>query len=308
MTKISIVTTMYYSSAFIEEFYNLCIEAINKLEFSYEFIFVNDGSPDDSLIIVKNLLENDKNIKVVDLSRNFGHHRAIMVGLEYATGSQIFLIDCDLEESPLELVNFYSELEKTNSDVVFGVQNNRKGSFVKKLGGAFFWKFFNFVSDTNVDPRVITSRLMTRRYVDALLKFKEKKIFLAGIFALTGFIQVPLLVEKSTRKETTYTIKKRMALLVNAVTSFSSRPLVFVFYVGLIISIISGLIAVLLIIKKLFIVEYQLGWPSIVVSIWLIGGITIFCIGLIGIYLAKVFQEVKDRPLSIVKNIYQKKS
>jgi putative glycosyltransferase len=146
---------------------------------------------------------------------------------------------------------------------------------------------------------------MTRRYVDALLGFRERELFLAGIFVLTGFEQVPLVVNKEARKGTTYTIRKRFALLVNAVTSFSSRPLIFVFYVGLVISLLAGTAGVFLLVRGFIYGDYMTGWPSLIVSIWLIGGITIFCIGLIGIYLAKVFQEVKDRPLSIVRKVYE---
>jgi putative glycosyltransferase len=304
--EISIVTTMYHSPAFVAEFHKRSSEAAVGLALSYEIIFVNDGSPDDSISKAKLLVEADPRVRVIDLSRNFGHHRALMVGIEHAQGRKIFLIDCDLEEDPHSLSAFFAEMIRTNADVVYGVQNTRKGGIVKSIGGRLFWNFFNFISELNVNPKVITSRLMTRRYVDALLGFRERELFLAGIFALAGFEQVPLIVNKEARIGTTYTLRKRFALLVNAVTSFSSRPLIFVFYIGLIISLISSAAAAVLLVRRLLVSDYQLGWPSIMVSIWLIGGITIFCIGLIGIYLAKVFQEVKDRPLSIVRAVHER--
>lgn len=305
MVELSIVTTMYRSAAFINEFYKLSSQAASGNTSSYEIIFVNDGSPDDSLNIACALVEVDPHVRVIDLSRNFGHHRAIMVGLEHARGLKVFLIDSDLEEDPLALSQFFTEMEKTQAEVVYGVQSNRKGNLIRNLGGAWFWSFFNIISEVKVTPNMITSRLMSRSYIDALLKFRERDLFLAGIFALVGFKQIPMAVKKGARSGTTYTIRKRFALLVNATTSFSNRPLVLVFYFGLTISLAAGVAAIILIVRTLFYGDFLIGWPSVIVSIWLLGGITIFCIGLIGIYLAKVFHEVKDRPLSIVRKLYE---
>jgi putative glycosyltransferase len=303
---LSIVTTMYYSESFITEFYRRSSEAAAAVSASYEIVFVNDGSPDNSLENARALVEKDARVRVIDLSRNFGQHRAIMVGLEYARGRHVFLIDCDLEEDPLKLPEFFAEMKKTKADVVYGVENDRKGGVVRRLGGAWFWYFFNLVSEVSVIPNMITSRIMSRRYVDALLRFRDRELFIDGIFFLAGFSQIPMMVEKKGRSGSSYTFRKRISLLVSAVTSFSSKPLVFVFYIGLAISLIAGIEAMILIIKRLFLDEYLLGWSSVIVSIWLMGGIGIFCLGLIGIYLAKVFQEVKNRPLSIIRDIYEK--
>jgi putative glycosyltransferase len=305
MVELSIVTTMYRSAAFINEFHKLSSEVAAGLTSSYEIIFVNDGSPDDSLNIACALVEADPHVRVIDLSRNFGHHRAIMVGLEHSRGQKVFLIDSDLEEDPLSLTEFFAEMMRTNAEVVYGVQKTRKGNLIRNLGGAWFWSFFNIISEVKVTPNMITSRLMSRRYIDALLRFRERDLFLAGIFALVGFKQIPLTVKKGVREGTTYTVRKRFALLVNATTSFSNRPLVLVFYFGLAISLASGIAAAILIARTLFYGDYLIGWPSVIVSIWLLAGITIFCIGLIGIYLAKVFQEVKERPLSIIREFYE---
>lgn len=303
---LSIVTTMYCSEKVVDEFYRRSSEAAAVVTSSYEIIFVNDGSPDSSLEKVKALVKADAHIRVIDLSRNFGQHRAIMVGLEYTRGQRIFLIDCDLEEDPFKLPDFSLEMNKTGADVVYGVENNRKGGIVRRLGGASFWYFFNLVSEVHVTPNIITSRIMTRRYVDALLGFRDRELFIDGVFCLAGFTQVPITVEKKCRSDSSYTFRKRLSLLVNAVTSFSSKPLVFVFYIGLAISLIAGIEATILIIKRLLSDEYLLGWSSVIVSIWLVGGIVIFCLGLIGIYLSKVFLEVKNRPLAVIRNIYER--
>jgi putative glycosyltransferase len=303
---LSIVTTMYHSEIFINEFYRRSSEAAAVVSSSYEIIFVNDGSPDNSLTKARAIVDADAHVRVIDLSRNFGHHRAIMVGLEHARGRRIFLIDCDLEEDPLKLPDFSVEMNKTGADVVYGVENERKGGIVRRLGGAWFWYLFNLASEVHVTPNIITSRIMTRRYVDALLDFRDRELFIDGVFCLAGFTQIPLKVGKKGRSDSSYTFRKRMSLLVNAVTSFSSKPLVLVFYIGLTISLIAGIEAASLIIKRLLSDEYLLGWSSVIVSIWLMGGIVIFCLGLIGIYLSKVFQEVKNRPLSVIRGIYER--
>ncbi|AEV70951.1 glycosyl transferase [Mycolicibacterium rhodesiae NBB3] len=303
--ELSVVATMYHSTAFVAEFYERVRKVLELLAVSYEIVFVNDGSPDDSLAKATALIGSDPHVRVVDLSRNFGHHRALMVGLEHSRGERIFLIDIDLEEDPRAIPEFYAEMHRTDADVVYGVQRVRQGGVIKSVGGAWFWKFFNLISDLDINPKIVTSRLMTRRYVDSLLRFRDRELFFDGIFVLAGFEQVPLIVDKIARKDTTYTFRKRFSLLVNAVTSFSSRPLIFVFYLGLFISFFAGVAGICLVVVGLVSDGYLTGWPSLAVSIWFIGGIIIFCIGLIGIYLGKIFQEVKDRPLSIVRKIYE---
>lgn len=306
VVELSIVTTMYRSEEFISEFYRLSTEAALKHTSSYEIVFVNDGSPDNSIHKAQALVEKDSHVRVIDLSKNFGHHRAIMVGLEYSKGQKVFLIDCDLEEDPLLLSEFFIKMTSEQADVVYGVQKIRKGGVMKSVAGGWFWSLFNLISEVKLTPNQITSRLMSKRYIDALLVFREKELFLAGIFALAGFKQTPMLVNKGVRADTSYTLRKRFALVINAITSFSSRPLHFVFNLGLTISVFAIIAALVLLVQKLFFTEFDIGWASVIVSIWLTGGVIIFCLGIIGVYLAKIFQEVKDRPLSIIRNIYEK--
>src|SRR5438105_104328 len=139
--KLSIVTTMYYSSNYLLEFYNRTVSIVNELKLPYEFIFVDDGSPDESLFAALQLQNSDSNIKVIELSRNFGHQRAIMTGLQYASGDYVFLIDCDLEEAPELLKDFWQKIkEQTKVDVVYGVQIKRKGTWFERMSGRLFYK------------------------------------------------------------------------------------------------------------------------------------------------------------------------
>ena len=143
---LSIVTTMYYSASYLEEFYNRITTTAGKIADDYEIIFVNDGSPDNSLDLAISFYERDDRVRVIDLSRNFGHHKAIMTGLSHAKGEVVFLIDCDLEEDPELLGKFYDELKCSDADVIYGVQQARKGGFVEKISGNIFYWMFNLLS------------------------------------------------------------------------------------------------------------------------------------------------------------------
>lgn len=302
--KLSIVTTMYWSEAYLEEFYKRCKTEAQKITNDYEIIFVNDGSPDHSLQKAIELSERDDQVMVVDLSRNFGHHKAMMTGLSYTSGDLIFLIDCDLEEEPELLQIFYSRLAEENCDVVFGVQKSRKGNIFEKWTGEIFYRIINYLSEIEMPRNIITARLMSRRYVDSLLKFKEQEIFLAGIWYITGFNQIAVEVVKHSTSKTTYKLKNKVAMVINAVTSFSNKPLLLIFNLGMTITIISFFYILYLIVRKVFYAQSLEGWTSLIVSVWFIGGLIISFIGIVGIYLSKIFIETKSRPYTIIREIY----
>lgn len=304
--ELSIVTTLYRSAQFLAEFYRRTSEAAARVTPDYEILLVNDGSPDDSLAAAVRLVEGDARVRVVDLARNFGHHRAIMTGLAHARGERVFLIDCDLEEEPELLPLFAAEMASTHADVVYGVQAARKGGLLERVSGSVFYRLFNALSDYPVPENLVTVRLMTRRYVEALLRHDERELFLGGIWSITGFEQRPVAVRKGSRAGTSYTLRRRVALFVNAITSFSSKPLVLVFWLGTFISMGALAATLVLVVRKIFFGQLLVGWPSLMVSIWLLGGLTIFCLGIIGIYLAKIFVEVKRRPYTIVRQVYER--
>lgn len=304
---LSVVTTMYGSERYLREFYERVRAQADSIAPNTEFVFVNDGSPDGSLAVALQLFQQDGRMRILDLSRNFGHHRAIMTGLAHAKGKLVFLIDCDLEEPPEILALFWQRLSESGADVVFGVQRRRKGGFVERFGGWCFYKLFSWLSDHPVPENFITARLMRKRYVDALVQHQEREVYVGGLFALTGYHQEAVAVDKGAKGSTTYTLARRIAVLVNAVTSFSSRPLVLVFYLGLSITSLMFLCSLVLVAAKLLYIDFELGWPSLIVSIWFLGGLTIFSIGLVGIYVAKVHSETKARPYTIIRNIYEGK-
>jgi putative glycosyltransferase len=307
--KLSIVATLYQSAPYINEFHERASASAKRMVGDdYEIVLVNDGSPDNSLDLAIRLTEQDSHVVVVDLSRNFGHHKAMMAGLLNARGEQLFLIDSDLEEEPEWLLAFHDKLTKSGCDVVYGVQVARKGGWFERWSGEVYYKVLRTLLGINLPESVVTARLMTRRFVDALLQHDEREMFLGGLILQAGFDQVPLVVRKHSTSETTYTFKRKMALLINTVTSFSNVPLIMIFYFGLLISLFAGSYVIYITIRWIFFAAPPSGWTSVMASIWLLGGMIISFLGVIGIYLSKIFIETKRRPYTIIRRVYGRAS
>lgn len=303
--KLSIVTTLYCSAPYVEEFHRRASAAARQLVGEdYEIVMVNDGSPDNAADLAIALTKSDPHLVVVDLSRNFGHHRAMMAGLEQVRGETVFLIDVDLEEEPEWLLSFAAEMEIKNCDVVYGVQQKRKGGWFERWSGAAYYYLLNWLTGVNYPQNIVTARVMTRRYVDALLLHTEREVVFSCLCYITGFTQVPYAVLKHSSSPTTYTLAKKLALVARAVTSFSDKPLKLFFNVGLLITFLAVIYAAWLILRKLAWGISADGWTSVMVSIWGLGGLIILQLGLIGIYLSNIFIETKKRPLVIIRAVH----
>lgn len=305
--RISVVTTLYYSEKYIIEFYNRVRKSLAKITDDYEFVFVDDGSPDNSAHKILTLQKDYANITLIELSRNFGHHQAILTGLQHVTGDYVFLIDCDLEEDPELLNSFWDTLQQDkNIDVVYGIQMKRKGNLFERTTGNIFYKILNLVTHFEYPANTLTARLMKKNYVSAVLEFKEKAIDVWAIFVMAGFNQIGIPVTKKSKGTSTYTLSRKIRMSIEIMTSLSHKPLYSIFFLGVIWVCISTVnISIILVKKWLYGAQIE-GWASIMASLWLIGGVIIFLLGLIGIYLSKIFLEIKNRPLSIIKTIHRK--
>ena len=304
--RIAVVATLYRSSPLLDAFHRRVSAAVAALTDDYEIVLVNDGSPDDSLDVARRLFERDPHVRVVDLARNFGHHKAMMTGLAHARGDLVFLIDSDLEEEPELLRVFYDTLRTSGADVVYGVQGARRGGLFERVSGWMFFKLFNLLSGQPIPVNVVTVRLMTRRYVAALVSHRERETMIAGLWALTGFLQVPVTITKGENRGSSYNLSRKIAVLVNSVTSFSDRPLVLIFYLGLAIGVAAAAAAAYLVIQRLFFGVALPGWPSVIVSVWMLGGLMLGSLGIIGMYVSRIFIETKQRPYTIVRHIYER--
>jgi putative glycosyltransferase len=227
-----------------------------------------------------------------------------MTGLSFARGELVFLIDCDLEEAPELLEYFYKEHSASCVDVVFGVQEKRKGDLFERISGGIFYMMFNWLSDVAIPKNVLTVRLMSKRYVASLLKHREREVFLAGLMHMAGFSQLPLAVNKEDKGQTSYTIWKKLSLMVNAITSFSNRPLVYIFHTGLLITLGAILYIAYTLVKKVVLGIDVPGWTTTILSIFVFSGVIILFQGVIGIYVAKIYIESKQRPYTIIRALY----
>ena len=307
--KLSIISTMYRSAPFLEEFYcRMGASARQLVGDEYEIVLVNDGSPDPSLDIALGLQANDAHVRIIELSRNFGHHHAIVAGLAHTIGERVFLIDCDLEEQPEWLVLFAEKMQQENIDVMFGMQEERVSTPLSNFFGGVFWKALNFLSNVQMPDNPMTCRLMSRRYVEALLGVGDRVLYLAGVFAWTGFPQLAIPLMKAPRphaSRSNYNLSRKLLQVVDSFASFSVAPLSLIFFSGLFIWAGSLIFGLYLLIYKLISPEMVMtGFTSLMLSLWFLGGSIILILGVLGLYIAKIFQEVKRRPLYIVRNVY----
>ncbi|WP_434715343.1 glycosyltransferase family 2 protein [Paraburkholderia sp. A3RO-2L] len=306
MLKLSVVTSLYRSSPYIDAFYRRIVADAEKLTSAFEIVFVNDASPDDSLEVARRVCATDPRVKVIDLARNFGQHRALMCGMRYACGERVFVIDVDLEEEPENLGRFWHVMdEDPEIDVVVGELEKKTLPFGKAFTSDLFYKVFNAFSPVQVSDRDIVSRLMKRSYVGALQEYGETELFLPAVWKDAGFRQKRIVATKVFDGNSSYTFRKKLTMAIDAITSFSSKPLTGIFYLGLLSSGVAALVILYLLAQKLFWGRVFLGWTSLMAALFMIGGVIVFSIGVVGIYISKIFLEVKGRPGSLVRAIYQ---
>mgnify|MGYP006275964505 CR=1 FL=1 len=307
MPRLSIVATLYQSEAYIVEFLDRIQEAAKKCllnQSDYEIVLVDDGSKDKSLSICLAEIPKRKNIQIIELSRNFGHHKAMLEGLSQCKGELVFLIDIDLEEEPELLILFYNEMRKIGADVVYGVQRSRKGSSFERITGAIFYRIFNLVSDLRIPENSSTARLMTRQYVDALLCFKEAEVFIGGLWYLAGFIQHAVHINKTNTSPTTYTFTRRLEIFAEAILSFSVKPLYILFYFSFFISSAMVTMSAYIFIRYIAGISALTGWTSLMVVLTLSASLLFACNSIFALYLAKIYSEAKRRPRALIRRVY----
>lgn len=298
---LSIVSTLYKSEKTVVDFISQCQKAAIIFGATYELILVDDGSPDSSVELVKELMKSNEEIVLIELSRNFGQHQAVRTGLEYTTGEMVFVLDSDLDEDPKCLHDLQSALTTESADLAYGV---RQAASPSRLTSGGFYRLFNALSPFKVTPHSAAARLMTRRFVDAFLAMEEREAFLPGLFTFTGFKQVAVPINKTSESPSSYSTFRRYSLALSAITSFSSRPLHYVFAVGLLI--LSG--SIIGVIITAFNHYLNSTAPDILTmilfSVWAIGGMLLSAIGLLSLYVSRIFDEVKRRPNTIIKTVH----
>jgi putative glycosyltransferase len=297
---------MFRSENYLREFYARIAQVAEQLTSDFEVIFVNDGSPDKSLDTALQLYhEYPEHIVVVDLSRNFGHHKAMMTGLMHAQGDYIFLLDSDLEEPPEVLPDFYSTIQDHDVDVVFGYQEARQDPFFNRLASSLQYRIVNSLSAHPIPPNLMTIRLMTRRFVEHLLEFREQTFVISMLWEMTGFKSFGVPILKKYKGKSSYSFWRKISYFISTITTTSYKPLTYIVILGLFITVIAAFL-ITYIVCRYFIWGIDLdGWTSLILSIWFLGGLNMLALGVIGIYISVIFSEVKARPYTIVRHIYR---
>ena len=302
---ISIVIPCYNEEETIPYFYKEITkisEEINKTNF--EFIFVNDGSKDDTLKLLKELSKKDKRVRFVSFSRNFGKEAAMYAGFEYSKGDYVAVMDADLQDPPYLLKEMYKTLENSDYDCVATRRVTRKGEpVIRSFFARCFYKIINKMSKYEMVDGARDYRLMTRQMVDSIVSLKEYNRYSKGLFSFVGFNTKWIEYENVNRGagETKWSFWKLFKYALEGIVAFSTAPLSFASILGIIFCIISLIFVIVIIVKTLIFGDPTSGWPSLACIILFVSGIQLFCMGIIGQYLAKAYLETKNRPIYIVK-------
>lgn len=305
MVQYSVVVPMFNEEEVIEETYKRLKEVMDQTHEAYELVFVNDGSRDRTAEIMSRIAEQDSHVRMLDFSRNFGHQIAITAGMDYAAGAAIVVIDADLQDPPSVILQMI-EKWKEGYEVVYGKRLKRKGeTLFKKTTAKFFYRLLRNM--TNVDIPVDTGdfRLIDRKVADVLRGLKEKNRFVRGLVSWVGFRQtsVEYVREERWAGETKYPLKKMLRFAMDGITSFSHKPLRLATYLGFGLSGLSFVYLLIVLFQALFTNSTQPGWASIVAINLLFNGIVLILLGIIGEYIGRIYDESKDRPLYIVKEV-----
>ncbi|MBO5398430.1 MAG: glycosyltransferase family 2 protein [Clostridia bacterium] len=305
MPKISIIVSCYNEEKAIPLFYQEVEKNIKDFENTeFEYIFVNDGSSDNTLSVIKDLKSKDNKVKYVSFSRNFGKEAAIYAGLEHATGDYITLMDADLQDPPHLLKDMYKAITEEGYDAVGTRRVSRKGEpVIRSFFARMFYKIINKMSKIEMVDGARDYVLMTRQVANAILSLKEYNRYTKGLFSFVGFKVKWLEYENVQRVagETKWSFWKLFIYALEGITAFSTKPLIFSSFIGLLFCLIAFLLILLIIIKTLLLGDPTSGWPSLVCIIFMVSGVQLFSIGIIGQYLSKTYLEVKHRPIYIVK-------
>jgi dolichol-phosphate mannosyltransferase len=315
MTEISIVIPVYNEEETIPELYTRLLGLLTLLNEKFaisndnvEFIFVNDGSKDNTLQSLISVAQQHASFKVINLSRNFGHQIAVTAGIEMAVGNAVVLIDADLQDPPEFIIDLYAKY-KEGYDVVYAVRQRREGeNFFKLATAKLFYRIMQRITNMNIPLDTGDFRIMGRNVVDVINSMKEKHRFIRGMVTWVGFKQTGLLYHRKERfaGQSKYPLIKMMRFAWDGITAFSTSPLRMVSYLGFTIATVGFLYCLYVIYAKIFTNETIQGWASVMIVTLIMSGINLITLGVIGQYIGRISEESKNRPLYIIDKIYQK--
>lgn len=299
---LSVVSPVYGCRNTIPELYQRLEKTLSSISERFEIILVDDASPDTAWDAITALASQDDRVKGIRLSRNFGQHYAITAGLECAAGEWVVVIDCDLQDRPEEIPNLYQTAKK-GYDIVFGQRIQRKDNFLKKNFSRLFYKLLGFLTDTKQDSTISNFGIYHQKAVQAVGMMQDRQRYFPAMIQWVGFKKTSLPVEHGARRsgKSSYSLRKLARLSLDVILSSSDKPLRLTVKLGILISFLAFIYA-LINIFRYFSGEIEvMGWTSLIISIWFLAGVIIFLIGVVGLYVGKIFDSVKNRPAFIIK-------
>ena len=303
MVHLSVISPVYKGEMMLEELVTRIKTSVETFTNSYEIVLVNDSSPDNSWMKILEVCSKDKKVKGVNLSRNFGQHYAITAGLSESTGEWVVVMDCDLQDRPEEIPNLYRKVQE-GYDTVFAQRIERKDGFLKRLSSTLFNATFAFLTDQEQDKTVGNFGIYHRKVINAVLSMGDSVRWFPIMVKWVGFKISYLPVEHAERVEgkSSYSLRRLLSVASDNMIAFSNKPLRLMLQFGFIVVIISVLVALFYLIRYLSGGIAVDGFTTMVISMWILGGIIIMLIGMTGIYIGKTFDKAKDRPLFIIRD------
>lgn len=302
--ELSLIIPVYYEEEVISLSIDELTRELKSLNLSYEIIFIDDGSKDNTVNLIKKYAETDSSIKLIELSYNHGKQAALTAGITYSSGEYLLYMDPDLQDPPSEIKYFLNEIKK-GYDLVFGIRKEKKDTFFNKLFSKLFWGTLRTFTGLELPVGLSVMRIFSRKFANKFLDYNEQNRFIEGVFMHIGMKRTSIEIEQRKRFAgvSKFTFKKKMNLAFNAVFDFSELPLKFAVKFGIILSLLGFLSLFIILFLKLFLIDYQAGWASLVSLIIMSTGLNIFFIGILAIYIGKIYKEVKQRPLFSVMEV-----
>lgn len=300
---ISVVTPVYGCSDSLIELYNRLDQTLSQISDTYEIIMVNDASPDDAWQTIKSIAEMDSRVKGINLSRNFGQHYAITAGLDFSNGDWTVVMDCDLQDQPEEILKFYNKA-KEGFDIIIGQREKRQDTLLKKITSRFFFHVYNWLTDSEINFRIGNFGIYSKKVIESIKKFREQNRSFGLFVYWSGFnrTEIDVVHGKRVSGKSSYTFPKLFGLAFDSIIAHSNKPLKLSVRLGFFISTGAFLYSFWRVLLYIFWSNPVEGWTSLIVSLFFLSGLIIANIGMTGLYVGKVFDEVKNRPLYIVKD------
>lgn len=300
--RISVVSPVYCCAGCLQELCARLRDALSSIGESYEILLIDDASPDDAWRVARELCAADAHVKAIGLSRNFGQHYAIAAGLEHARGDWVVVLDCDLQDRPEEIASLYAKARE-GYDVVFAERETRQDSWLKRNLSRAFIALLNYLSGADYDYRTANFGIYSRAVIDAVRSMGDHSRFFPIMVRWTGFRTTSIPVRHDARNDgaSSYTLRKLARLALEIVLSHSDKPLRLVAGLGIFVSLIAIGMTVFSVLRYLHGDVTVAGYTSVIASMWLLAGITLFCMGVIGLYVGRVFESVKQRPVYVVR-------